>query len=139
MVHALKEAHRILVPRGIMIDIRPLSVNVPLEVLYAGGRESAGIIDMSPEVQSDISSGRAIETVMLEGIYKELMVEYFDFALYWKTVKGMEDDIEENWKDEVIITKETWKRARVLVNQRLPKTQIRMALRMKLGLYEKQG
>ena len=39
MVHALKEAYRILAPQGIMIDVRPLSVDVPLEIIYEGGSD----------------------------------------------------------------------------------------------------
>ena len=36
MVHALNEAWRVLVDHGIMIDVRPLCVDVPLEIVYRG-------------------------------------------------------------------------------------------------------
>lgn len=139
MVHALKEAHRVLVPQGTMIDVRPLGVDIPLMVLYAGGIESAGIVDMSPGAHSDIASDRAIDFVLSAGLFREIKVEFFDFALYWNTVKDMEEDIEENWEDEVNISAETWQRARELVDKRLPETRIRVALRMKMGKYEKCG
>ncbi len=138
MVHALKEAHRVLVPQGIMVEVRPLSVNVPLEIVYAGGSESAGIVDMSPGVGKDQCVDRAIESVILDRMYIESKVEYFDFTYNWKTIKGMEDDLEENWKDEVVIPEEVIKQAHVLFDKWRPQSQLRVAARMKMGKYEKQ-
>lgn len=139
MVHALREAHRVLIPHGTIIDVRPLSIDVPLEIIYTGGCETAGIIDMSPEAHSDIASDQAINSVVRDGIYSEFKVEYFNYALYWNTVKDMEEDIEENWKDDVIISESTWQKARELVEKRLSEMRIRVALRMKMATYEKQG
>jgi hypothetical protein len=138
MVHALKEAHRVLVPQGIMIDVRPLSVDVPLEIIYKDGSESAGMIDMSPDIDNDIAADKAIESVLKERIYKESSKEYFDFAYYWKTIKDMEDDLDEFWKDDVILPDQVIQQARLLFNKRRPQTQIRVGVRMKLGKYEKQ-
>ena len=138
MVHALKEAYRILVPQGIMIDVRPLSVDVPLEIIYKGGRESAGILDLSPDIDKDIAADRAIECVILDRIYKESYVEYFDFIYYWKTIKGMEEDLEDYWKDDVVVPKEVLHQARMLFKKRRPQTQIRVGVQMKLGKYRKQ-
>jgi hypothetical protein len=137
MVHALKEAYRILVPQGILIDVRPLSVNVPLEVIYKGGSESAGILDLRPERDSDIAADRAIESVLMDQIYKELMLEYFDFTYYWKTIKDMKADLEEYWKDDVIVPPEVFQQARMLFKKRHPQTKIRVGVQMKLGKYEK--
>ena len=139
MVHALKEAERTLVPHGTMIDLRPLSIDVPLEIVYDGGSDEAGKVDMSPEIDLDISADSAITTVTSEGIYTQLNEEYFSFTYYWKTVKGMQEDIAEFWEGEVNITEQVWQRARLLFNKRRPKTQIRLAVRMKLGIYEKIG
>jgi hypothetical protein len=138
MVHALKEAHRVLLPQGIMIDVRPLSVDVPLEIIYRDGSESAGMIDMSPDIDNDIAADKAIESVLKERIYKESSKEYFDFAYYWKTIKDMEDDLDEFWKDDVILPDQVIQQARLLFNKQRPKTQIRVGVRMKLGKYEKQ-
>jgi hypothetical protein len=138
MVHALKEAHRILVPHGIMIDVRPLSVDIPLEIIYRGGRESAGILDLSPDIDKDIAADRAIESVVKDHIFTQSKVEIFDFAYYWKTIKGMEEDLEEYWKDDVIVPEEVIQRAHMLFKKRHPQTKIRVGVQMKLGKYEKQ-
>ena len=138
MVHALKEAYRVLIPQGIMIDVRPLSVDVPLEIIYKGGSESAGIIDMSPDIDLDIAADRAIASVVKDRIFVESKVEFFDFAFYWKTLKDMQDYMEEFWKDDVIVPEEVVKQARILMGKLRPQTQIRVGIQMKLGKYEKQ-
>ena len=137
MVHALKEAYRILVPGGTLIDVRPLSIDVPLEIVYEGGSVSAGMVDMSPCLYLDQEADKAIDHISTEGIITGVKLEYFYFAYYWKTVKGMEEDIDENWQGEVVISSDVWLKAHQLFNQRRRKTQVRLACRMKLGIYEK--
>ncbi len=139
MVHALKEAWRTLVPHGILIDARPLSIDVPIEIVYQGGSDEAGMVDMSPEIGLDINADNAMTTVTSEGIYIKKNEQYFSYAYYWKTVKGMQEDIAEFWEGEVNIPEQVWQRARLLWNKRRPKTQVRLAVRMKLGMYEKNG
>jgi hypothetical protein len=139
MVHALKEAHRVLVPQGIMVDVRPLSLDVPLEIIYKDGRDSAGMIDMSPDLDKDMAADKAIESVLMERIYKESSKEEFDFEYFWKTIKDMEDDLAEFWKDDVIVSEGVIQRAHQLFNMQRPQTQIRVAVIMKLGKYEKLG
>lgn len=137
MVHALNEAWRVLLPHGMMVDVRPLSVDVPLEVIYEGGRESAGIVDMSPDVAYDIPADQAINTVIKDGIFNEANVEHFDYAYYWKTFHGMMADFEERWKDEIITSEDVIQKAHSLYKQKRPNAKFRLAMRMKLGKYEK--
>jgi hypothetical protein len=139
MVHALKEAHRVLVMQGTMVDVRPLSVDVPLEIIFQGGREPAGIVDMSPDRDLDIAADRAIESVLSEHLYRESSVDYFDFAYYWKTIKGMMDDLDEYWKGDVIVSEQLIQQARMLFNKKRPQTRLRVGVQMKLGKYIKQS
>ena len=137
-MHALKEAKRVLVPKGIMIDVRPLSVDVPLVIIYQGGSESAGMLDMSPDIELDKAADQAIESVVKDRIYTEHHKEYFDFAFYWKTIKDMQDDLEEFWKDDVILPEGVIEQADLLFSKQRPQTQIRIGVQMKLGKYVKQ-
>jgi len=139
MVHALKEAWRVLVPRGVLVDVRPLSLNTPLEIIYEGCSEIAGIVDMSPGLAYDRDVDRAIEVVTTDRLYTETWSEYFSYTYYWKTIKGMQEDIKENWQGEVIITNEVWQQARALIKKLGPKAKLRLAAQMKLALYLKQG
>jgi hypothetical protein len=137
MVHALKEAWRVLKPHGIMVDVRPLSLDVPLEIIYQREKLSAGMIDMSPCINLDIASDKAIEAVIKDGSYQEIHCEQFDFAFYWKTVRGMQEDLEENWEGEVNIANEVWVKATQIIKHRHSGIKIRLGMQMKLGIYEK--
>jgi len=122
-----------------MIDVRPLSVDVPLEIIYKGGSDSAGMIDMSPDIELDIAADRAIKDALSDRLYKELSKELFDFPYFWKTIKDMEEDLEEFWKDDLIITEAVHQRVRILFRKRRPQTQIRVGVQMKLSKYERQS
>jgi hypothetical protein len=138
MVHALHEAWRVLSPRGLMIDLRPLSIDTSLDIIYKGKNESAGIVDMSPDVEDDIAVDHAIESVIKEGIYKELSQESFELTYYWKTVKGMMADYRERWKDDVIIDDKVIRGAYELFRKHRPHARVRLLIHMKLAKYEKQ-
>lgn len=139
MVHALHEAWRILVPQGILIDLRPMCVDVPLEIIWMGGSESAGMLDMSPGIADEIAADSAIQSVVGEGIFSELKAEYFDFAFYWNTVKVMKEDMDERWQDDVILHEEVVRRARALFKkQRQKEPRVRLRVREKLIKYEKR-
>jgi len=139
MVHALKEAWRVLPAGGIMIDVRPLSVVIPLEVVYEGVSETAGMADMSPDLETDIAADKALETVLGEGMFKQSSMELFDYAYYWKTYHGMVVDLEERWQDEIIISKEVFENTHRLYSQHRPSARIRLPMRMKLGKFIKLG
>jgi hypothetical protein len=136
MVHALKEAHRVLARQGIMVDVRPLSVDVPLEIVDSGVRESAGMIDTSPGIEADQAADRAIETVLSEGLYRDVSQDLFYYNYYWNTYRDMKVDLIEYWKDDVIITNRVLKHAQKL-KRRHPHSQIFVGVQMKLGKYSK--
>ena len=137
MVHALKEAWRVLVPRGILVDLRPLCIDVQLEILSPAGNESAGMVDMSPEIDLDIAADSATRTVVREGFYKVLKRETFDFAYYWGTVRKFKEDLEKQWKDEVILPAQVLKQARALFKKHGNEARVRMRIRMRLTKFAK--
>src|SRR4030042_213626 len=135
MVHALKEAYRILTPNGTMMDMRPLSVDVPLEIIHTGGRDNAGMIDTSPGIEFDVAAEDAIASVLKEGLFFERNVENFDFTLFWKSIRAMQAYIEEKWKDDVIISEEVWRQAKKLLKMYRSQSKIRVGIQMKMGKY----
>jgi hypothetical protein len=137
MVHALQEAWRVLVPGGIMIDLRPLCIDVPLEILTPAGSESAGLVDMSPDIDKDIASDTAIQTVIRDGLYEIVKQEYFDFAYYWNTVREFKADLDERWKDEVILPIEVLKQARAMFKKHREGARVRIRIRMTLAKFTK--
>lgn len=137
MVHALNEAWRVLIPRGIMIDLRPLSIDTSLDIIFKEKSESAGIVDMSPDIEDDIAADHAIESVIKEGIYKGLSTECFELTYYWKTVKGMMADYRERWKNDVIIEENVVRRGYELFRKHRPHSKVRLLMHMKLAKFEK--
>jgi hypothetical protein len=138
MVHALKEAWRVMAPLGIMMDIRPLSVDTPLEVISGEVRQFAGIVDMSPDLKYDIAADQAIETVINEGFFIEKQVDEFEYVNYWKTYHGMMADFEERWKDEIIIPEDVINKAQQFYKESRPDGRLRLGMRMKSAKYEKR-
>jgi hypothetical protein len=139
MVHALKEAWRVLTPNGIMIDVRPLSVDSPLDIVFKEKSIFAGLLDMSPGIKHDIAADKAIQEVVNKKIFKELQVERFELAYYWKTVKGMVADIRKRWQDDIILDENVFQHAYKLFRKHRPNAKVRLLLQMKLAKYEKQS
>jgi len=138
MVHALHEAWRVLLPRGILIDLRPLCSDAPLEIVFAGSSALAGPVDMSPDIAHEIAADQAIDSVVGDGIFNKIQLDHFDFAFYWDTVADMLADLDEYWKDEVILRAGVIRRARALLKKRQPQARVRLRMPMKLEKFVKQ-
>jgi len=72
MVDALHEVHRVLAPRGVVIDARPDSrVLAYAEQVTAGGHRRIGAINTAAvELVNDAASDRAVSRVVREGLLK---------------------------------------------------------------------
>ena len=72
MVDALSEAHRVLVPRGILIDARPDSrVRAYAERPRERGFQRFGIVDTSDrELRNDRASDRAVAFVVRQRLFR---------------------------------------------------------------------
>ena len=53
MVHALEEINRVLVPSGLLIDLRPLLERWPVEIAWGNGYREIGRLTDLPEGLSD--------------------------------------------------------------------------------------
>ena len=139
MVHALHEAWRILRPQGILIDLRPLCADAPLEIVFTGGCDSAGPVEMNLGIAHENAADHAIESVTGEGIFKELELDHFDFAFYWNTVKEMKAEINEYWQDDAVLRPDVLRRAAARFKKRHAQAQVRLRVPMKLAKFEKQS
>jgi hypothetical protein len=137
MVHALHEAWRVLFPGGVLIDLRPISVDSPVDIIFNQSHEFVGNLDMSLGMQHDTAADLAIESVISDRLFKDIKIEFFELAYYWKTVRGMVADIRTRWKDDVILDETVVLRAYELFRMHRPLAQVRLLLQMKLARYEK--
>ena len=138
-MHALKEALRVLRAGGTLIDLRPISMDVPILILTSSGWESAGLPSQSPDRVHDLVANRAIRDVVREGLLDKLKQVYFVTNYYWNEIKELQSDVDECWKEDVIVTKEIWQKARRLFKRGSGLRRILFPLRRKITVYRKIG
>jgi hypothetical protein len=137
MVHALEESCRVLRSGGVMIDVRPLSVDVPLEVIYRDGSELIGLVDLSPGLKYDLAADQSIEAVIGKGLFSEANLEIFKYTYHWKNYHAMVADFNDNWQDEIIVSEKVLEQARNIYLKKRPDAHLCHPMQMKLAKYNK--
>lgn len=113
MVHALDEVRRVLVPGGILIDIRPINERWNIEVVSARGVQETGRVDDSPDpVNADRASNEAMKEVESRGWFRREREEFFPFFYAWDTPSEMEESVAEDWSDFIRLGEEAKKTTR---------------------------
>jgi len=97
MVHALKESWRVLVPGGILLDLRPLSGNWPVAVAAGGRVTFVGLLDQPAADPDDLAANASLAQIEREGWFAREREGVFDFAWYWDTPDEMKAYIAEKW------------------------------------------
>ena len=108
MVHALDEIRRTLKPEGVLIDIRPVEENWPVEVVSTSstqgtattGDQVAGrLTDLPVAVADDEAAFRAMREAESRRWYIKEKEEEFAFFYYWDTPSEMKEFMDEEWED----------------------------------------
>ena len=100
MVHALEEIHRVLVPGGILLDIRPLADRWPVEVASSHGFQETGRLDdLAEQLNADEASDQAMREAERHGWFQRDQEEFFPFFYTWDTPSEMEEYLAEEWTD----------------------------------------
>jgi len=107
MVHALAEIRRVLVPEGILIDIRPLSDRWSVEVVSARGvKETGRVDDFAQQLNADQASNQAMNEVKSRGWFRLEQEVFFLFFYSWDTPSEMEEFISDDWSDFIGLSEE---------------------------------
>ena len=101
MVHALKEIWRVLVPRGWLLDVRPLSANWPLEIVAGKQVWPAGRVDDSAGLPDDQAADESLRMVVRDGWFVRERQARFDYAWYWDTLDELRAHMAEKWSGSV--------------------------------------
>lgn len=108
MVHALSEIRRVLVPNGIMLDLRPILSHWPVEVISARTtRETGHIQDLPLGLADDEAANRSIAQAEQDGWFKREAEEFYPFHYTWDSPSEMEEWIADEWQDFIQVDEET--------------------------------
>ncbi len=77
MVHALEETHRVLLPGGALIDLRPTMRDRPVEVDLPTARLRAGAIDATASNARRVAADQAMRAALEAGLFRAEHMETF--------------------------------------------------------------
>ena len=113
MVHALNEIRRVLVPDGIMVDLRPLAGSWPIEVATSRDFQEAGRVADSPTgLEDDRAANETMTKAETQKWFSRQREEFFPFFYYWDSPNEMKEYVDEHWADFITIDETTWKNVR---------------------------
>lgn len=108
MVHALNEIRRVLVPNGILIDLRPLADHWPVEVVSLRELKRTGrVLDLPDQTEGDIASNEAMREVERRGWFAPERSEFFQYVYSWDTPSEMEEFVNDEWQDFIELDDQT--------------------------------
>lgn len=100
MVHALGDIRRVLVPDGILIDLRPVLDRWAVEVVSAReARETGRLQDFSTGIADDEAANGAVARASENAWFSRDQEEFFPFYYSWDTPSEMEEWIADEWND----------------------------------------
>jgi hypothetical protein len=138
MVHALSEIHRVLMPDGILIDMRPLADRWRVEVISGRGFEETGRADDLPDqLNADTASNGAMQEAETRGWFKRELEEFFPFFYVWDTPSEMEEFISEEWTDFAELREEVKKSTRSAWALGDADTQVRIRVKVLISSWKK--
>jgi SAM-dependent methyltransferase len=70
MVHALREAHRVLKPDGLLLDLRPGAVHRRVGIEVDSQYKQLAI--MNESLKDDYAANRAVTEIIREGLFKTI-------------------------------------------------------------------
>jgi hypothetical protein len=113
MVHALNEIRRMLAPDGILIDLRPLAANWPIEVATSQDFLEAGkLSDTSTGLEDDRAANESMANAEAQKWFIRQREEFFPFFYYWDSPNEMKEYVDEHWADFMTVDETTWKNVR---------------------------
>ena len=110
-MHALSEIRRLLIPNGILIDLRPVLDRWQIEVASTREiRETGRMQDFQAGLADDEAAHQSVARAAQNGWFTREQEEFFPFVYAWDTPNEMQEWIEEEWEGFIGLD-ETTKRA----------------------------
>jgi len=125
MVHALDEVWRTLIPRGVLLDIRPYLPFGPLELVQP---ETTTVLGRLEEVESDptdAAADEAIAEVLRRGLFHLDRADSFYYSGYWDSVDEVREYLRD-WSDVARLPRRLAGLARKSLRHAGPKARLRL-------------
>ena len=89
MVHALREARRVLTPRGILVDVRPVTAPMVVEVVIATRAIWAAEVNSYSGSEDDAAADAAVQQALSGEWFVFENRHPFDFEIYCDTAEDL--------------------------------------------------
>ena len=137
MVHALGEIRRVLVPDGLLIDLRPRAGDAPLEVASARETRQAGVeVELREERASDEAADRSMQTADERGWFVKQREGSFLFSYSWDSPGEMREYVEAEWSDYLTVDEGTWRNIGGLWASADADARVRLSLNMLIASWQ---
>ena len=139
MVHALDEIRRVLIPGGILIDLRPLAESWPVEVVSVREVKRTGRVrDLPAQTNGDRASNQAMQEAERLGWYTREQEELFPYHYAWDTPSEMEQFVNEEWQDFIELEDETKRATRAAWAVADADSRVRIRMKIWIARWRKQ-
>src|SRR5215510_16404152 len=140
MVHALNEIRRVLVPEGLLIDLRPILDRWHIEVASARETHETGrLYDFPVGLEEDAAANQAIAQAEQNKWFRLEAEEFFPYYYSWDTPSEMEDWKEEEWYDFLGIDEEVRQATRSAWALADGDARVRVKLKILIARWKKFG
>ena len=97
-----------LIPGGILIDLRPLADNWRVEVVSLREVKKTGRVeDLPGQTNGDLASNEAMQEIEKRARFKREQDELFAFIYSWDTPSEMEEFVQEDWGEFIELAEDT--------------------------------
>lgn len=138
MVHALREARRVLAAGGLLVDLRPLLDRWPIELASSAEQREVGrATDLAEPLGDDAAANAAMLEACASGQWVREQQDRFPLFYYWDTPGEMQEYIEDEWSDVITVEAQVWRDLKSAWATANPDARVRMRMTMLITRYRK--